>query len=359
MRLYILETRVFALCHITPPHHGAAIVGDEIVSIIEDSFSKRAILNLSSSKSINEVSRLSLNKIYSLFISYCSVVKVLLVKRPTLIYFTPSLNGNAVYRDLLFLLFFRLYQKLKLSRVICHIHMLPTKVERSQILQVLWRFLSNTCEIIVLTPSHEEQLFALGANKTHIISNALFAPGICDIKNVKRNEKKLLFLGHLLESKGFYRFLELGELLDSYEFHIAGQVGGAKEKARLDKALKAYPSRFFYHGVVHGSEKLQLIASSRALILPSFSEAQPLTVIEAFYCGTPVVATNVGGLRDMINDSVGCCAQYENFPQMIEHVCNGNADDYEIKCKDLYNSEYDTEHFRLKIEFLFGIRNHI
>ncbi len=40
-------------------------------------------------------------------------------------------------------------------------------------------------------------------------------------------------------------------------------------------------------------------------VLSSRSEAFPLVTVEALACGTPVVATDVGGVRDCINDNVG------------------------------------------------------
>jgi glycosyltransferase involved in cell wall biosynthesis len=46
----------------------------------------------------------------------------------------------------------------------------------------------------------------------------------------------------------------------------------------------------------------ELYASSRVYVIPSEIEASPATVIEAGLAGTPVVATNVGGIPEMIQD---------------------------------------------------------
>jgi glycosyltransferase involved in cell wall biosynthesis len=46
----------------------------------------------------------------------------------------------------------------------------------------------------------------------------------------------------------------------------------------------------------------QIIAALDALALPSFSEGMPNVLLEAFAYGTPVVATRVGGVPDMVSD---------------------------------------------------------
>jgi len=40
------------------------------------------------------------------------------------------------------------------------------------------------------------------------------------------------------------------------------------------------------------------------LVLPSFSEAMPLAIVEAFMCGIPCIATRVGGIPDLVRDGV-------------------------------------------------------
>jgi glycosyltransferase involved in cell wall biosynthesis len=46
----------------------------------------------------------------------------------------------------------------------------------------------------------------------------------------------------------------------------------------------------------------QIIGALDALALPSFSEGMPNVLLEAFAYGTPVVATRVGGVPDMLSD---------------------------------------------------------
>ena len=48
---------------------------------------------------------------------------------------------------------------------------------------------------------------------------------------------------------------------------------------------------------------MELIAGARAMIVPSLLyEGFPRTIVEAYACGTPVIASDIGGLRDVVED---------------------------------------------------------
>ena len=45
-----------------------------------------------------------------------------------------------------------------------------------------------------------------------------------------------------------------------------------------------------------------LYSLASAFILPSFSESFPLTILEAMSCGVPVIASNVGGVPEIVQN---------------------------------------------------------
>lgn len=48
---------------------------------------------------------------------------------------------------------------------------------------------------------------------------------------------------------------------------------------------------------------IELMKTSRALIFPSmWYEGQPVTILEAFACGLPVIASDLGGVGELINE---------------------------------------------------------
>ena len=52
-------------------------------------------------------------------------------------------------------------------------------------------------------------------------------------------------------------------------------------------------------------EVRSILKRSRLLVLPSYAEAYPTVILEALACGTPFIASNVGGIPDIANESEG------------------------------------------------------
>jgi glycosyltransferase involved in cell wall biosynthesis len=69
------------------------------------------------------------------------------------------------------------------------------------------------------------------------------------------------------------------------------------------------------------SDVPRLLAAADVFLLTSVSEGIPLTLIEAMAAGVPVVATDVGGVGEMVDDGVtGCLAIAGDDATLARHV---------------------------------------
>jgi len=69
-------------------------------------------------------------------------------------------------------------------------------------------------------------------------------------------------------------------------------------------------------------DAMKIIKSSQVIVVPSRMESLPTTVKEAFYLNVPVVATNVGGIPELISDNdTGLLVPPEN-PEKIADAVN-------------------------------------
>jgi glycosyltransferase involved in cell wall biosynthesis len=115
----------------------------------------------------------------------------------------------------------------------------------------------------------------------------------------------ILYLGRMIGKKGVEHLLMATPLiLKKYraKILIAGPDGGKKktlmelsQNLRLDKNV-------IFTGELSEEDKLQAIACSDMLILPSKKEAQGIVLLEAQAMGKPVIATRQGGIPYFIKD---------------------------------------------------------
>ena len=113
----------------------------------------------------------------------------------------------------------------------------------------------------------------------------------------------ILFLGRIGDRKGVPQLgdaLKRMEHLDTWRATIAGD--GEVEAARIKAAEMGLADRVALPGWVGAERVAELIAEADILVLPSFSENLPVSVIEAMAAGLAIVATPVGAVEDIIID---------------------------------------------------------
>ncbi|MCL4499937.1 MAG: glycosyltransferase [Chloroflexi bacterium] len=112
------------------------------------------------------------------------------------------------------------------------------------------------------------------------------------------------FIGRLAPEKGADLFLEAAALLSKrvagVHFVIVGEGSLREELGRKAEGL-GIANVTEFTGFIDGARRV--MESLDVLVLPSRSEAQPMVLLEALADGLPVVATDVGGVRRLLD---GC-----------------------------------------------------
>lgn len=116
---------------------------------------------------------------------------------------------------------------------------------------------------------------------------------------------ELLFLGTICKNKGVYDLLDIAENLQK-KFHkrFLFHIGGIGEIDNLLKIIqKKKLENVVYEGWVEQDSKIKLLINADAFILPSYIEGLPLSILEAMSYMKPVIASNVGGIPEILQDT--------------------------------------------------------
>lgn len=314
--------RVLLVLSTPPPDHGTNMINRAILESGLPGRFRTTLLDISDRRSIDNLGLLDLTNV-TLALRHC--LELLwhgLRRRPVLVYILVSQSTLGFLRDGLFILIARLTGP---ARVVIHLHggrFREFESGRPALFRAFIGFcLRKVHTGIVLADCLRDNLspwignLAVVPNGTDFLRDA--EPPALDTDG---REPHILFMGHLLLTKG------LGDLVESMPAVVEGLAGrrpvwdiaggwsedpGSGRSARqIRDAIEArllelgLQDRVVFHGHVTGSVKEQLMREADLFVLPSWSEGQPVAVLEALAAGLPVVATAVGGVPGTVVDGV-------------------------------------------------------
>lgn len=138
-----------------------------------------------------------------------------------------------------------------------------------------------------------------------VIRPAFFRP----VAMVAARRLQVVFLGGTQVMKGFREVLAAVDLLRQ-QLDIVLVIAGHASPALVQVAVQAAglrhlsPAAIECRGLLSGEELVQLFSESLCLLHPSYVDNSPNSVCEAQVAGLPVVASDVGGVRSLIEDGV-------------------------------------------------------
>ncbi len=164
------------------------------------------------------------------------------------------------------------------------------------------------------------------AERIHVIRQPAFPtmPGESVETPAKRN--RIVFFGRISREKGIDTLIDAyQELAPPVELHIAGRsYDGCVEELR-QRIRPDMRQRIVFHGFLQGTELSRLVAESLLSICPSrWYDNAPLSIYESYLLGTPVLASNIGGIPEQVTPG----ATGELFQP-------GDAHDLAVKLQDM------------------------
>ncbi|MEZ5227684.1 MAG: glycosyltransferase [Acidimicrobiales bacterium] len=104
--------------------------------------------------------------------------------------------------------------------------------------------------------------------------------------------------------EGHRHFLDAARLAVEEQPALRFVVAGGAD-APVDTS--SWPANVVYRGVVHGADKESLLAEAQLLALPTryWVEGEPISILEAFHFGLPVVSCDQGGIADLVGPDNG------------------------------------------------------
>ena len=118
-------------------------------------------------------------------------------------------------------------------------------------------------------------------------------------KSISEDIGQITYVGHMYKSKGVFEVLELAKAFPDISFKLVGPC------TELLETKTDIPQNVFFTGPLDADGVIRVLDESDVFVLLSYSEGFSNAMLEAMARGLPILATDVGAARDMIEGNGG------------------------------------------------------
>ncbi len=152
--------------------------------------------------------------------------------------------------------------------------------------------------------------------------------GLRKVLDIPADHSIICTIAHMEEHKGIKYLLESASLLlqsrNDISFLLVGE-GALKEELKILSTDLKIEKNVIFTG--ERSNIPEILSLTDIFVLPSLREGMPLTILEAMDCGKPIIATNVGGVPEIVKDGVTGILVSPKDPEALYSAMNELLDD--------------------------------
>ncbi|MDD3319924.1 MAG: glycosyltransferase family 4 protein [Paludibacter sp.] len=300
------KKKILFIIHYPPPVHGAANVGLQIKNskAINEYFGT-TFINLSTSKSVDEIGKGSITKLLRYISIFNQVLKNVIFNRPDLCYMSMTSKSPPFYKDAILALMVKLFN----IKLVYHFHNKGvSENQNKQLDNFLYKLVFNNSNVILLSENlYPDIKKYVDKSQVYFCPNGITDSGSIDFTENKTDTIQLLFLSNLLVAKGIFVLLEACKRLKEQNIHFnctfVGGEGDVNTKQFQDEIDRLKLNDCVeYIGKKFGKEKEQIFKESDIFVHPTLNDCFPLVLLEAMQFSLPVISTIEGGIPDIVEE---------------------------------------------------------
>ena len=305
-----MKPKILFIMHMPPPVHGASMVGQYIhdSQLINSSFDCHYV-NLAVATRLEDVGKGGWHKAKGVLKKLMEVRKAVKSVKPDLVYITPNSAGIPFYKDFITVMMLKMMGQ----KVVMHFHNKGVETRQDKWLDNwMYKHYFKGVKLILLADAlYEDVKKYVKREDVFVCSNAI--PAISNANGVTVNSNHvphILWLTNIMKTKGIMEYLSALKILkDKGVKFQADFVGGLTKEMSGDEfdsalSMMGLNGCCTYYGPKYGDDKYSFFSQADVFVLPSYTEAFPVSILEAMQFALPVVASNVGGVSAEVEEGV-------------------------------------------------------
>lgn len=214
--------------------------------------------------------------------------------------------------------------------------------------------LKKAKKIITISNANKNYIqkkFNVNEDKIKVLRLGANPPQGLELKNYLKRENKLVYIGRLEKVKGIDILLEsLKEIKDELsksEYKIEIYGSGTLEKYARNFLIDNDMMDFvFLKGWISQEEIYEILNNSKGILLSSYSEGLPVILMQAASQGTPIIATDVGGVNEIVyeNKNGFLCKNINSkdfSKSILDFLKNPKKEDFVEKNIKIYKEKFE------------------
>jgi len=270
-------------------------------------------------------------------------------------------HGASFFRKLLLMII----AKIKRQKVIMHLHGSDYEefMHQSKLHTLLTKWVFDQSDHIIVLSKRWENLLKNFTSNQNITTLYNPATQLSDTHHGQGN-LKVLFLGRLGRRKGVYDLLDVITRDKHYyeERQVSFILAGDGETDEVLKRVKENTLEKIVDvpGWVSGAEKDAYLKNAHIFILPSYNEQMPMSILEAMAHGYPILATDIAGIPEMVeqgeNGYLFSPGDLDAFEKYLKILCEDEQlrEKMGLKSKQIINDKFDGHLITDKLVEIYG-----
>ncbi len=304
--------KVLLLSPLPPPSGGMARWTELYIKGAADANIKVQVVNTNISKNRASTRTRSISVIDEVRRTW-NILSVLSVEirnfKPDLIHICSPCSRYGLLRDYLCV------KKAGTIPSIFHCHCNVSDQARTKISRFVLKKIIKKCRrIFALNSTSLQFLDSLVPGKT------IYVPNFYEEENIYRSHaaneelREIIYVGHVKLKKGIEEIYQIAKRLPEKHFTVVGPI---QELPKWDK-----PANIVLLGEVSHEKVRKLLDESDLFLFPSHTEGFANVMLEAMAAGLPIVASDVGSNKDMVEKNGGVITAVGDYEGMIEAICS-------------------------------------
>jgi len=279
--------------------------------------------------------------------------------------FSPHILHSVMYASNLMARFYKLYNKK--CKIVNHVHGLGSWIKKRHIL--LDRFFLRCVDKIILVSQTSKSLRLerekYPVEKTVVIYNSVNTNEFINLKKTSNTDTIILgTASRLVNLKQVDKLLLLFKKIRDLKLDVVLKIAGSgPEQNRLRTIVDELNLNDYVSFMGNLTDMPIFYNSIDVFVLYSRIEDLPLTIVEAFSSGLPVIAPKIGGIPELITDNDGLLIDAsssvdDQAGQIANFILENNLKDLSLNNRKFAKNNFDSKIHKASVEYLYENLTH-